>query len=171
MAQDINQGTDTESNNIKKKGYIENNLISREVILARAKVSWWSQWTSVLFAIVVLPIVGIIIYLIPSINVGMFSLVILGTAILLLINAYIRIHFTETALTTHRIIHKTGWLDLKTLELNVRRIEGLAVNQSVFERIFGYGTVVITGTGGMVTPLRYISNPLAFRKAINEYLL
>ena len=46
------------------------------------------------------------------------------------------------------------------------KIETVDVTQSVWGRIFGYGTVVIRGTGGGIEPLRGVAAPIALRNAI-----
>ncbi|HLY54913.1 MAG TPA: PH domain-containing protein, partial [Stellaceae bacterium] len=46
------------------------------------------------------------------------------------------------------------------------KVESVDVEQSIGGRIFGYGTVVLRGTGGSLEPIRNIANPLDFRSAI-----
>jgi hypothetical protein len=45
-------------------------------------------------------------------------------------------------------------------------VESVDVDQSLFGRIFGYGTVVVRGTGGSLEPIRNIGEPLTFRSHI-----
>lgn len=73
----------------------------------------------------------------------------------------------EYAVTTHRLVFKTGVVGRSIRELQHRKIEGVAVSQGVFGRIFGYGSVLVT-TGGAVNTYTYIANPLRFRSAINQ---
>ena len=39
-------------------------------------------------------------------------------------------------------------------------------DQSILGRIFGFGTIVVRGTGGSLEPIRLISDPLTFRSHI-----
>ena len=44
------------------------------------------------------------------------------------------------------------------------------VNQSIFGRLLNYGTVTVSGTGGIKTPIPFINNPTQFRMVVNEFL-
>jgi hypothetical protein len=46
----------------------------------------------------------------------------------------------------------------------------LQVGQGVFGRIFDYGTVAVSGTGGSKTPFSGITNPLNFRKQVQQQI-
>jgi hypothetical protein len=46
------------------------------------------------------------------------------------------------------------------------KIETVGVDQSIPGRIFNYGTIIVTGTGGTQEPFKDIANPLAFRKQV-----
>ncbi len=70
---------------------------------------------------------------------------------------------TELAVTNKRIIVKTGFIKRNTIELNHNRIESISVDQSVLGRILNYGDVFIRGTGGVLTPVKAIDNPISFR--------
>ena len=45
-----------------------------------------------------------------------------------------------------------------------KEYESFIVDQSIFGRIFGFGTIVVCGTGGGKTPIPNIDNPLEFRR-------
>lgn len=93
-----------------------------------------------------------------------------GLALLLAISsglqAWIRRATTELAVTDARVIYKAGLFRRHTLEMNRSKVESVDVDQSLFGRIFGYGTIVVRGTGGSLEPLRNISGPLDFRSYI-----
>jgi uncharacterized membrane protein YdbT with pleckstrin-like domain len=74
----------------------------------------------------------------------------------------------EYAITTKRIIVKTGLLSRSTLEMNLSKIESVNVNQSILGRILGYGTLRIVGTGGTREFFPKIAKPLEFRKKFQE---
>jgi len=68
--------------------------------------------------------------------------------------------------TDRRIIYKTGLLARHTIEMNRSKVQSIDVDQSIFGRLFGYGTIVVRGTGGSLEPVRMISRPIAFRSHI-----
>lgn len=74
----------------------------------------------------------------------------------------------EFVITNKRAVVKAGVIGRRTVELNLEKVESIGVNQSILGRILGYGTVVITGTGGTRERFDFISRPLEFRKAFQE---
>ncbi len=73
---------------------------------------------------------------------------------------------SEFGVTNKRVIIKVGFLRRKTLELLLRHVEAISVDQSVAGRIFNYGSVTLTGTGGVREVFHNISAPLEFRRQI-----
>jgi len=76
--------------------------------------------------------------------------------------------FSEFVITNRRIIIKTGFISRETFEMNLSKIESVNVDQSVFGRIFNFGSITIIGSGGTRETFHKISRPLAFRKAFQE---
>jgi uncharacterized membrane protein YdbT with pleckstrin-like domain len=52
------------------------------------------------------------------------------------------------------------------MELLLSKIEGITVTQSLSGRVFGYGEIVVTGSGGTQEPFDSIQAPLDFRQAV-----
>ena len=77
---------------------------------------------------------------------------------------------SEFAITNKRVIVKEGLIYRETLELNLQRVESVSVDQSLFGRMLGYGTLTIIGTGGTRETFHRIAHPLEFRKAVQEQL-
>lgn len=75
---------------------------------------------------------------------------------------------TEIAVTTERIVYKKGLVARHVGEISIDRIEGVSVFQGVLGRILGYGRVVIRGMGVGEVILPPISDPIDFRKAVQE---
>jgi uncharacterized membrane protein YdbT with pleckstrin-like domain len=80
--------------------------------------------------------------------------------------AFLRRVTTEVAVTDHRVIFKSGLLSRHTIEMNRAKVESVDVDQTVLGRLFGYGTVIVRGTGGSLEPMQNISDPIAFRTHI-----
>lgn len=78
---------------------------------------------------------------------------------------------SEFAITNKRIIIKVGFISRKTLEMNLGKIESIAVDQTILGRILGYGTIMIIGTGGTKEPFFNIVAPLEFRKQYQKVSL
>jgi membrane protein YdbS with pleckstrin-like domain len=86
--------------------------------------------------------------------------------ILLLLGAWIRRRATEIVVTDRRVIFKRGLLGRHTVEMNVSKIETVDVEQGIGGRIWGYGTLMIRGTGSSFEPLVGVGSPLEIRNAI-----
>jgi len=75
---------------------------------------------------------------------------------------------SEFAITNKRIIIKVGLISRRTLEMNLKKIESVNVDQGILGRMLGYGTVVVIGTGGTKESFAGISDPMTFRKKFQE---
>lgn len=94
---------------------------------------------------------------------GALVFLVVGTAAALA--RYVNFSTSEFAITDKRVIIKVGLLRRRTLELQLTKLEAIAVDQGILGRIFGFGNIVVTGTGGTKEPFKTISGPLEFRRA------
>ncbi|MEQ1818717.1 MAG: PH domain-containing protein [Terricaulis sp.] len=125
--------------------YIDESLADGETIIQRGKwpgIFWLGAWAALI-------VLGIIL-------VGVF----------IFIAAVIKMKTTDFAVTNRRVILKRGWLNRHTQELSVESVEGVSLDQSIIARMFGYGRVVVTGTGDAVIAFPPMANPVGFRRAI-----
>jgi uncharacterized membrane protein YdbT with pleckstrin-like domain len=86
----------------------------------------------------------------------------------LFIYPYIRQITNEFVITNKRVIVKRGLFARTTFEMNLNKIETVNVEQSIWGRIFGFGTITIVGTGGSREVVPSISKPLEFRRKFQE---
>jgi membrane protein YdbS with pleckstrin-like domain len=75
---------------------------------------------------------------------------------------------TEIAVTNHRLVLKRGWLSRSTTELQLKNIEEVNFHQGLLGRIFGFGQIVLHGTGVDDLILPNIANPTDLVKAIEN---
>lgn len=54
------------------------------------------------------------------------------------------------------------------MEMNHSKVESFHVEQSLLGRILRFGTLSIKGTGGGITPIAGIGDPLGFRRKAME---
>ncbi|MEW6644525.1 MAG: PH domain-containing protein [Pseudomonadota bacterium] len=97
-------------------------------------------------------------------------LVLTGLAALVALYWSVRAWFqrwtTETDVTTLRVVHKEGFIQRSTFEMNLDKVESVDVNQSIPGRILGYGDVTIFGVGEGRKTIGMIASPLQFRNHI-----
>ncbi len=72
----------------------------------------------------------------------------------------------ETDVTSFRVVHKEGFVQRRTFEMNLDKVESVDVVQSIPGRIFGYGNVEIRGVGEGGEKIERIASPLQFRNHI-----
>lgn len=77
----------------------------------------------------------------------------------------------EFAVTNKRIICKQGFIKRESVELMLSKTEGVSVDQGVFGRIFGWGTIIVSGTGTTKGVFHRIARPLAFSRVAQNALL
>jgi len=127
--------------------YIDQSLVQGETIVHRAQVSWWSQFWLVFLGILT-------------------AVVLVGFVFLAM--AWIRVHSTEIAITNRRIIAKFGFVQRRTIEININQVEALRVDQGFWGRLLNFGTIIISGTGSSLEPAPDIADPLVFRRKFME---
>lgn len=121
--------------------YIQNSLGQNERLIREAHYHWSYTLGAILLACTVIGL----IFAIPM---------------------FVRLATTEIAVTSHRLIKKTGLVALHTEELSINNIEGVRVDQGFWGRVLGYGHLRIEGTGVDKVELPPIADPVAFRAAI-----
>jgi uncharacterized membrane protein YdbT with pleckstrin-like domain len=128
--------------------YVEGALVKDEKILHLGHISLWSIWHLVALGLILLPAFGI--------------------GLIFLVMVYVKYKTTELAITTRRVIVKTGFISRSTVEININKVESIQVDQEIFGRLFDFGTLIISGTGTSQAPIRGIAQPMEFRKAFIE---
>ena len=74
---------------------------------------------------------------------------------------------SEYAVTNTRVIvGKSGAMQTRSVELLLGKVEGITVTQGLMGKVFGYGEIVITGSGGTKEPFDGIQSPFDFRRAV-----
>jgi len=94
------------------------------------------------------------------------GLVLVVVVPLLVVRFLVRTH--EFGVTDRRVIACTGWLSVRTVDLNVTKVESLVIEQTPMGRVCGYGDVKVIGTGGSAEVFHGVMNPVGVRKAVNQ---
>ncbi len=139
--------------------YVNNNLMSNEALIYEAKIHWF-----VFIPSAVLFVLGMLFSGNAAESGNILGPLFILIAFISLIKAIIIKTTTELAVTSKRVIAKTGLISRSTIELNHSKVESFNIDQSIFGRLFGFGTLVLNGTGGGKTPIPSIDSPLEFRK-------
>lgn len=147
--------------------YIEKNLMDGENILYRAKLHWVVfLWPAIWFIVAIL-------FFISGTDTDaavIAGYVFTAIAIVKAIEAFIIFSTSEFGVTDNRVIAKAGFIRRNTIEIFISKIEAIQVNQDVLGRILGYGSITVSGTGGIRDPFDNISNPLGLKRKIQEQI-
>lgn len=98
------------------------------------------------------------------------SLVFLGLCSIFFIKSVINLLSTEYSITNKKVLTKTGLISRSTDELPTTKVEGIDVKQGIIGRIFGFGNVIVTGTGVQQVVFMDIDNPIQFKKTLQGVL-
>ena len=141
-----------------------------ETILRAARTSWWALWPRVALGVAGLLLVGwgLLRQDQPGYAVAGFG----GLMFLWFVGgALVRRRAMSVQLTDRYVVLQTGLVSRHTSTVMLNRVESLDVDQSLWQRMAGYGTLTIRGTGSEDLRLVGINDPVGFqadaRKAIN----
>lgn len=140
--------------------YIDENLLPDEHVVYRAELHW------IIFARAILVlVVGLVLVFVPRI--GLAGLVVLLLGVVMLVPPFVAYRTTELGVTNKRVIVKTGLVRRRTLELLLRQVEAISVDQSLLGRLLGFGSITLTGTGGVREVFHRVRDPLELRRRIH----
>lgn len=129
-------------------GYINDSLSNGEEIKALFKLHWFSK----------IPMIIWIILAIPT----------LGVTLLLAIWEWLRLRSIEQGVTNKRVIFKKGIVSRKSEEMKISSVETVEIIQGVIGRIFGFGSVKVTGRGISDLIFKNINDPMDVKRKIES---
>ena len=138
--------------------YVNNTLLPGEQLIAEAKPHWAMFLGPALLFCFALIIGG------PGGMLFAFLALVWGAVRLLV---YLT---TELALTNKRVIAKTGIVRRNVIDVSNNKIEGVTYHQGIIGRVFGYGSVLVRGTGMGQVPIPFIERPEFFKHEVGRIL-
>jgi uncharacterized membrane protein YdbT with pleckstrin-like domain len=148
--------------------YVNSVLQPGETIKAIGKLHW-----IIFIRAFVLLVAGIVLLIYASsmttqlgFALRMVGWAVLALALLAALQAWFMQAITELAITDRRVIYKRGFLSRRTIEMNMAKVETVDVQQSIFGRLLGFGTIRVRGTGQGIENLTGVAAPIALRNAI-----
>jgi uncharacterized membrane protein YdbT with pleckstrin-like domain len=159
--------------------YVEKHLIEGETIIYETRLHW---------IVLVAPI--LLGFLFALTGVGMFVLsarapgdktvaqqplnvlgaAFLAVALIFIVRGILMRNATEMTVTNKRVFVKVGLAARRTIELLLSRVESIGVEESVMGRMFGFGRVIVHGTGGTPEVFNMIAHPLEFRTQVQQQI-
>jgi uncharacterized membrane protein YdbT with pleckstrin-like domain len=124
--------------------YLDESLAPGERIVARFALHWTAKGRLIL-GIVLIPLV-----------IGIF----------ITIYEWLRLRSIELAVTTQRVVFKTGIVGRDTEEIRLSALETVDLQQTVWGRVLGYGNVRVTGRGESSLVFAHVADPVGVKRAI-----
>ncbi len=140
--------------------YIDDTLLPDEHVVYRTRLHW------IIFARAALVLLAGVAVLMAFHTAPLAGVAVLLVGAAMLIPPFIAYQTTELGVTNKRMIVKVGFVRRRTLELLLRQVEALAVDQTLGGRMLGYGTITLSGTGGVREIFHRVREPLELRRRI-----
>jgi len=147
-------------------GYVDDHLLPGEQVMHRAHIHKFIFLLPAIFAAIVLGLGGLAFYY----GVTWAGILAVLVALVPLVITWIAYISSEFAITDKRVIIKVGWIQRRTLETMLGKVEGIGVDQSVIGRLIDFGTITVTGTGGTREQFANIAAPLEFRRQVQAQI-
>ena len=143
--------------------YVDQNLLPGEEVRFRTHLHWKIYLGPVLLSLLIFAPLTWLAYQSqrPIVAVAPVAAIVIA-----LVSAVMRRRYSEFAVTNKRVIMKLGVFQTRSVELLLPKVEGIAVNQGLGGKLFGYGDIVVTGTGGTREQFAGIGHPTEFRNAV-----
>ena len=138
--------------------YVESALLPGETVVAEAEPHW---------AIFIAPALVASIGIFAPAEGGGFFYTVGG---LWAFFRFLVFRTTELVLTNKRIIAKSGIIRRNVIDISNSKVEGVSYNQGIIGRIFGYGSVLVRGTGVGQVPIKFIAKPEHFKHEVGRVL-
>lgn len=129
-------------------GYIQESLSNGEQVRELFKLHWFSKVPMVIWIILAIPTLGI--------------------TLPLAIWQWLKLRSIEQGVTNKRVILKMGIISRKSEEMKISSVETVEIIQGVIGRMFGYGTVKVTGRGISDLTFKNIDDPMNVKRKIES---
>jgi uncharacterized membrane protein YdbT with pleckstrin-like domain len=128
--------------------YIEQSLSAGEKVEGLFKLHWFARVPMVIWFIL--------------------GFVTFGLTWFIALYEFLRLKFLEQGVTNKRVILKKGIVSRKTEEMKLKSIETVEIDQGIFGRIFGFGTVKVTGRGTSDFLFKGVDDPISVKQQIES---
>ena len=142
--------------------YIDQQLMTGETVVYRARLN------RVVYATAIAFLVFALVAWVAAVQWLAWSC--LGIALIIGLVAHVKFVTSVFVVTGQRVLIKVGWIQRRSLETLLTKIEGIVVEQGLGGRLLGYGTIIVTGTGGTHERFDLIADPMQFRKHVQEQI-
>ena len=145
--------------------YVDDTIMLGETVIHRTRLHWIVFLYPLLLFILACALALTIARESPTIGLSFLAIGLLPA-----IKRLVEFTTSEFAITNKRVLVKVGFIARKSLEILLAKVESIRVDQSILGRLFDYGSIVISGTGGSHDLFHNISSPFVFRRAAQQQI-
>jgi uncharacterized membrane protein YdbT with pleckstrin-like domain len=124
--------------------YLDESLAPGETVVARFDLHWTAKGWLILGIVLIPLVIGIFITLYE----------------------WLRLRGIEQAVTSQRVVRKTGIIGRQTEEIRLSAVDTVDLHQRAWGRILDYGNVDVTGRGESDLTFVRVADPVAVKRAI-----
>lgn len=157
--------------------YVKSTLDADEKILFIGKYHWLVSLKALIRILIYVTLAVAALYYLPKLNTGWGWLVmvarVMAAMIVLfgaakLLKTMVRVMTTEIAVTSQRLVFRSGLIARNIESVNVHKVESTIIQQSILGRMLDYGKIEVRGTGINEIELSEIANPNDLRRELDH---
>jgi uncharacterized membrane protein YdbT with pleckstrin-like domain len=149
-------------------GYVERNLLPGERVLYKTRLHWVMFVKPVLLLVVGIGLTAALWRAGDPPWLWYLGAAVIAASLVWGSVHYVELMTSEFAVTTTRVIFKTGLIARYTTELLLTKVESIAVSQSLLGRLLNYGNLTVIGTGGTREVFQRVGDPINFRNHVQQ---
>lgn len=159
--------------------YITKTLVPGEKVVYQTRLHWIVMVGHIIGALILWGLGGYVLwydYAHPAMDTnnrhvaGYGGAALLVCGLIVLFAGSIRRNATEMAVTTRRVVIKTGLASRRTIEMLLNKVETIEVTEPGMGRMLGYGSITMIGTGGTSEQFHKMAKPLLFRNEVQQQI-
>ncbi len=159
--------------------YISKTLVPGEKVVYQTRLHWIVMLGHIVGAVILWALGGYMLWYVYTHRqmetssrhvAGYGAAALLLCGLIVLFAGSIRRNATEMAVTTRRVVVKTGLASRRTIEMLLNKVETIEVSEPGMGRVLGYGSITMIGTGGTSEQFHKIAKPLVFRNEVQQQI-
>ncbi len=156
--------------------YLDELLGQGEAILFTSRQHWFSLAARILAEIILLGVLLAAAAFARNANLAnqgdLIALIALVVALFVLLSAlgdYLRWRNEQYVVTDRRVLQLKGVINKRVLDSSLEKINDVELQQSLFGRMFDYGTIeILTASEEAINRMDAIAQPLEFKRAMQD---
>ncbi len=152
-------------------GFIDRNLMEGEQLVYRARLHWAIFLGQAALMAVFLIATAVVAATVSDERLAFIPLALLVITALSGLGKYLTYTTTEFGVTTYRVLIKVGWLNIRSTEILLSKVEAVQIEQNIWGRLLNYGSIIITGTGGTHEVFHMIRATYELRNQVQSQLM